>query len=113
MRRTVTILLAALVVLAGAAPAGALITGVDVASYQHPGGAPIDWVKVRSAGHRYALVKATEGTTYTNPYFNADWTGAAAAGLYRGAYHYARPALPITSALDQARYFVSKAGSMT
>lgn len=113
MRRTVIILLAALVVLAGAAPAGALITGVDVASYQHPGGAPIDWVKVRSAGHRYALVKATEGTTYTNPYFNADWTGAAAAGLYRGAYHYARPALPITSALDQARYFVSKAGSMT
>lgn len=107
------VLAAILTVLVLAAPAEALITGVDVASYQHPGGKPIDWVKVRAAGHRYALVKATEATTYTNPYFTADWSGAAAAGLYRGAYHYARPALPYSTALDQARYFVSKAGSMT
>ena len=114
MRRSASVLIAALLLLVVAAtPAGALLTGVDVASYQHPGGAPIDWVKVRAAGHSYALVKATEGTTYTNPYFVDDWTGAGAAGLYRGAYHYARPALPYSTALDQARYFVSKAGSMT
>lgn len=96
-----------------AAPVSALLTGVDVASYQHPAGAPIDWVAVRNAGHNFAIVKATEGSGYTNPYFAGDWNGAAAAGLYRGAYHYARPALPLSTAVDQARYFVSRAGSMT
>jgi GH25 family lysozyme M1 (1,4-beta-N-acetylmuramidase) len=101
------------VVIGVAAPASALLTGVDVASWQHPGGAPIDWGAVRASGQTFALVKATQGTTYTNPYFVADWNGAAAAGLYRGAYHYAVPALPLSTALDQARYFVSKTGSMT
>ncbi|MEJ5254339.1 MAG: glycoside hydrolase family 25 protein [Acidimicrobiales bacterium] len=93
------------------APVGA-ITGVDVASYQHPGGAPIDWAQVKAAGHSFAYVKATEATTYTNPYFASDWAGIARAGLYRGAYHYARPALPLSTAQAQARYFVSRTGSM-
>ena len=55
-----------------ASAADAVITGVDVASYQHPGGAAIDWGQVRSAGHRFAYVKASEGTSYTNPYFAQD-----------------------------------------
>ncbi len=88
-------------------------TGVDVASYQHPNGAPINWNQVRAAGHSFAYVKATEGTTYTNPYFAGDWSGIGNAGLLRGAYHYARPQWPLSSAVDQARYFVSRAGSMT
>ncbi len=114
MRRSAASLLVALLVLMlWVAPAGALLTGVDVASYQHPGDAPIDWAKVRAAGHLFALIKATEGTTYTNPYFAGDWSGALGAGLYRGAYHYARPAKPFSTALEQARYFVSKAGSQT
>jgi GH25 family lysozyme M1 (1,4-beta-N-acetylmuramidase) len=109
----VSLLAALLLLLVSAAPAGALLTGVDVASYQHPGDAPIDWVRVRAAGHSFALIKATEATTYTNPYFAGDWSAALAAGLYRGAYHYARPAKPFSTALEQARYFVSKAGSQT
>lgn len=107
---------ALVVVLASVAlgsPAGAVITGVDVASHQHPGGAPIDWRQVAGAGHRFAYVKATEGTTYTNPWFAGDYAGASNAGLYRGAYHYARPALPLSTAESQARYFVSVAGSST
>ncbi len=102
-----------------AAPVGAWITGVDVASYQHPGttgsacGQPIDWFQVKRAGHSFAYIKSTESTTYTNPCFAQDWQGAASAGLYRGSYHYARPALPLSTAQDQARYFVSRTGSMT
>jgi GH25 family lysozyme M1 (1,4-beta-N-acetylmuramidase) len=107
------IVLALVMVLGLAAPASALPTGVDVASYQHPGGAPIDWNAVRAAGHSYAFIKATESSNYTNPYFASDWQEAGNAGLYRGAYHYARPALPLDTALAQARYFVSRAGSMT
>jgi GH25 family lysozyme M1 (1,4-beta-N-acetylmuramidase) len=101
----------AMAVLVPVLPAAA-ITGVDVASYQHPNGAPIDWAQVKAAGHSFAYVKATEATTYTNPYFAGDWSGIASAGLYRGAYHYARPALPLSTAQAQARYFVSRTGSM-
>jgi GH25 family lysozyme M1 (1,4-beta-N-acetylmuramidase) len=112
-RPLVGLLIAVCAVLGTAVPAGALMTGVDVASFQHPGGAPIDWNAVRAAGHSFAFVKATEGTTYTNPYFAGDWRGAGQAGLFRGAYHFARPALPLSTAVDQARYFVSRTGSMT
>lgn len=87
-------------------------TGVDVASYQHPNGAPINWNQVRAAGHSFAYVKATESTTYTNPFFKDDWPGIGNAGLLRGAYHYAQPTWPMSTAVDQARYFVSKTGSM-
>lgn len=96
-----------------ASAAGAVITGVDVASYQHPSGAAINWSQVRAAGHQFGYVKATESTYYTNPYFASDWASIAASGMYRGAYHYAKPALPISTAIDQARYFVSRTGSMT
>jgi GH25 family lysozyme M1 (1,4-beta-N-acetylmuramidase) len=113
MRRAWSTLLVLVIAVLSANPAGALLTGVDVASYQHPGDAPIDWAKVRAAGHVFALIKATEATNYTNPYFAGDWTGALSAGLYRGAYHYAKPAKPFSTALDQARYFVSRAGSQT
>ncbi len=96
-----------------AVPAATGITGIDIASYQHPNGAAINWNQVRGAGHAFAYVKATEGTTYTNPYFAGDWSGAGGVGLLRGAYHYARPKLPLSTAVDQARYFVSRTGSMT
>ncbi len=100
-----------------AVPAGAA-TGPDVASWQHPSGAPIDWNQVRATGHDFAFMKADEGpgspggAYYTNPYFKQDWNGAAAAGLYRGAYHYGRPKLPLSTAVEDARHFVSVTGTM-
>ncbi len=115
MRRTGSALLAgalALLLLAALAlPAGGA-TGVDVSNWQHPFGAAIDWNQVRASGRTFAFIKATGGPDYTNPYFRGDWDGAAAAGMYRGAYHYARPALPLSTAVAQARYFVSTTGTM-
>lgn len=102
-----------------AAPASALLRGIDVASWQHPGtsgstcGRPIDWAQVKNSGISFAYVKSTQATSYTNPCFAQDWAGIASVGLLRGSYHYAKPALPISTAVDQARYFVSRAGSMT
>ena len=93
-----------------AEPSGAWPRGVDVSSWQHPDGEPIDWNAVRNAGIRFAIIKATEGTSYTNPYFAGDRADAAAAGLGVGAYHYARPALPISTAVDQARHFLAATG---
>ena len=104
---------------ATATPASALLRGIDVSSWQHSGtsgstcGRPIDWVQVRNSGISFAYVKSTEATSYTNPCFAQDWAGIAGVGLLRGSYHYAKPALPLSTAVDQARYFVSRAGSMT
>ena len=91
------------------AGATAPLSGPDVASYQHPGGAAIDWSAVRAGGSAFAVIKATEGTSYTNPYFRADWAAAQSAGLVRGSYHYARPGS--SSAAAQARSFVAVLGS--
>ena len=76
------------------APAHAEPTGPDVSSWQHGGGRPIDWFSVRAAGHRFAMVKATEGLDYVNPFFIQDSLQMRVAGMARGTYHYARPELP-------------------
>ena len=74
------------------------IQGVDVASYQ---GYP-NWTSVKNSGKTFVFNKATEGTTYTNPYFATNWARIKAAGLIRGAYHYARPN---TDPVTQANFF--------
>ncbi len=76
------------------------IQGIDVASYQ---GYP-NWSSVKSSGKTFAFTKATEGTTYTNPYFATNWSRMKSAGLIRGAYHYGRPG---TDPVAQADYFVN------
>lgn len=90
----------------------AVPSGLDAASYQHPGGAAIDWGRVRDSGRRLTFVKATEGLTYRNPWFAGDWRGAATAGLFRGAYHYARPTPQPGSATSQAQAFSKAVGTM-
>jgi GH25 family lysozyme M1 (1,4-beta-N-acetylmuramidase) len=74
------------------------IQGIDVASYQ---GYP-NWTSVKNSGKTFVFNKATEGTTYTNPYFATNWARIKSAGLIRGAYHYARPS---TDPVAQANYF--------
>jgi lysozyme len=88
----------------------AQLDGPDVASYQHPNGAAIDWQRAADSGVSFAFVKATESTTYTNPYFAGDYAAAKSAGLARSAYHYARPKSDLTTARDQADFFVRTAG---
>jgi lysozyme len=107
------------------AAAAKVFDGPDVASYQHPHptkahphGQPINWKAVAKAGKDFAIVKATEGTTYVNPYFAGpyanDYADAAAAGLVHGSYHFARPTLPIaSSAKAQAALFAQTVGPVT
>ena len=58
--------------------------GIDVSLYQ----ANINWVQVKASGKAFAFIKATQGVDITDPYWAANWAGAKAAGLPRGAYHY-------------------------
>ncbi|MGH7745735.1 MAG: glycoside hydrolase family 25 protein, partial [Candidatus Dormibacteria bacterium] len=83
--------------------------GIDVSSWQHPSGAAIDWEQVKASGVTFVMVKATQGTDYTNPYANGplahDITDALAAGLLVGAYHFARPGPDTAEA--EAAYFLA------
>ncbi|KAG8762990.1 hypothetical protein FRC12_008768 [Ceratobasidium sp. 428] len=78
--------------------------GIDVASYQ----GNVNWASQKSNGVSFAYVKATEGTGYTNPYFDQQYSGSYNAGMIRGSYHFARP--DVSTGATQADYFVAHGG---
>ncbi|MER7752499.1 lysozyme [Kitasatospora sp. NPDC097643] len=78
--------------------------GLDVASYQ----GNVNWGAAAANGARFAYVKASEGTTYRNPYFAQQYNGSYNAGLIRGAYHFALP--NSSSGATQANWFVDHGG---
>ncbi|MFI0943152.1 lysozyme [Streptomyces sp. NPDC021020] len=78
--------------------------GLDVSSYQ----GNVNWASVAANGARFAYVKATESTSYTNPYFAQQYNGSYNAGLIRGSYHFATP--NTSSGATQADYFVAHGG---
>jgi GH25 family lysozyme M1 (1,4-beta-N-acetylmuramidase) len=90
----------------GASPAAAAVAvrGLDVSSHQ----ISTDWAPAASGGIRFAYIKATEGLRVSNARFAAQYDGAYAAGLIRGAYHFARPNL--SSGAAQASYFAAHGG---
>ncbi len=96
---------------AAAAPAtpAPAVQGIDVASVQHPLGAAINWTQVAAAGYKFVFIKSTEGSYYPNPYYAADASAAAAAGLIVAPYHFAIPnysggAFQADYALDHSGY---------
>jgi GH25 family lysozyme M1 (1,4-beta-N-acetylmuramidase) len=79
--------------------------GLDVSHYQ----GTINWANVKSLGAKFAYIKATEGTTYRDPYFSTNYLQAYNQGIIRGAYHYARP--DVSGAVTQADFFASHGGA--
>ena len=81
------------------------LNGIDVASYQmglEPSKVPCDFV----------IVKATQGTTYTNPDFIRMADAVIAAGKLLGIYHYAGGGNPISEAnffLKTIKPYIGKA----
>jgi GH25 family lysozyme M1 (1,4-beta-N-acetylmuramidase) len=84
-------------------PAG--LPGLDVSSWQ----GNVDWATVAANGARFAYVKATESTTYVNPYFTQQYVGSHQVGLVRGAYHFALP--DRSSGAAQAAFFATNGGA--
>ena len=77
------------------------LNGVDVASYQS---------KLKPSAMtttQFVIVKFTQGTWYVNPYAEAQYSAAKAAGKLLGAYHYGEGG----SATKEARYFAKILGS--
>ena len=84
--------------------AEAQLNGIDVSNYQ----GNVNWVSVKNAGYSFAFAKATEGTTYTDPYFAHNWYYMQQANIIRGAYHYGHPG---SDPIAQARFFVTQVGN--
>ncbi len=99
--------LAALLAPALPASAAGTIVGVDVSHYQ---GSPT-WSTVKASGQMFAITKATEGQTYTDTTFSANYSGIAATGMIRGAYHFARPDTGANDAVLEADHFIAVAGT--
>lgn len=60
------------------------VRGIDVSHHQ----GPIDWPAVAGDDVAFAYIKASEGGDFKDRAFARNWSGAGAAGLARGAYHY-------------------------
>ena len=89
------------------APTGTQLLGLD-ASHHQP---QINWPDVAANGATFAYLKATEGTDYQDPAYGGHAKAAVAAGLVRGAYHFALP--DRSNATVQATFFVAHGGGWT
>ncbi|MFK3980795.1 glycoside hydrolase family 25 protein [Micromonospora sp. NPDC050397] len=88
---------------AAAAPPGYDVHGIDVSMWQ----GTIDWAEVAGAGTDFAYARASLGSDYTDPTFDANLDGAKSNGLYFGAYHFARP--DQSGGQQQADFFLDRA----
>jgi len=79
------------------------IEGIDVSNWQ----GRIDWAKVRGAGKRFVIAKASEGIGYEDASYDRNKSGALAEGIAFGAYHFARPE---NDPIKEADWFVKVAG---
>ncbi|KAH9066213.1 putative N,O-diacetyl muramidase, partial [Lactarius vividus] len=78
--------------------------GIDVSNFQ----GNLNWATIKSQGVQFAYIKATEGTTFIDPYFNQNYVGTTKNGIIRGAYHFAHPGS--SSGAAQANYFLAHGG---
>jgi GH25 family lysozyme M1 (1,4-beta-N-acetylmuramidase) len=62
------------------------IKGIDVYS----GDGAVTWSTVKNGGYDFAFVKATEGVNFVDSRFATNMSGANAAGIYVGPYHFVR-----------------------
>lgn len=81
-------------------PAVRRLRGIDVSHHQ----GDIAWERVAADGMAFAYLKATEGSTFTDDRFAANWRAASAAGLRVGGYHYFTLC---SDPLPQAEHFAS------
>ncbi|HEX8114513.1 MAG TPA: GH25 family lysozyme, partial [Kofleriaceae bacterium] len=83
---------------------GSTIKGVDVSHFD----GTVDWGAAKRDGIKFAIIKATEGTSFVDNHFAANWANTRANGIVHGAYHFFRPE---SDPVAQADFFVQVAGS--
>ncbi len=72
---------------------GGRIHGADISRWNHPNDKGINFSKMSKAGIRFVMIKASDSRDdadqLARKYVRADRSGAQAAGIYTGFYHYA------------------------
>jgi lysozyme len=80
-----------------------VVDGVDL---NPAGDGTLGWA---SSGKGFAILKATQGTSYTDSDFAENWAALKSAGVVRGAYHFFDATV---SGVDQANYFLQVVGTI-
>lgn len=83
----------------------AITFGLDLSHYQDLN---LSLARARSEGCEFAFLKATEGATYTDPYFATNLNEARAAGMLTAAYVYQRSAATAQQHVDRILQVVPK-----
>jgi lysozyme len=86
-------------------PGATTLEGIDVSHYD----GTIDWATVKASGRAFAFAKATEGTSYVDPEFTANWAGMKQHGVVRSAYHFFHANMDPTA---EANHFLSVMGTL-
>ncbi|MBA7843735.1 glycoside hydrolase family 25 protein [Klebsiella sp. RHBSTW-00484] len=60
------------------------IQGIDVSHHQQA----IDWAQLKKQNIQFAFIKATEGESFKDSAFDANWRNARKQGIITGAYHF-------------------------
>ena len=81
------------------------VAGIDVSYHQ----GTIDWSRVAAAGKRFAFIRASAGTLTADTMYTANRSGARAAGLTIGTYHFANPDSAANDAANEASWFLQHA----
>lgn len=81
------------------------VRGIDISHHQ----GNIDWKRLDKSQVQFAYIKASEGSTFTDNNFDANWQAAKANNITVGAYHFYSLCVPAKS---QAAHFIATA-SMT
>lgn len=84
---------------------GPTLDGIDVSKWQ----GAVQWPVVAGAGLAFAFIRVSDGLGYPDGRFEANWSGARAAGVLRGAYQYFRPG---QDAIAQANLFLERMGDL-
>ncbi|MFB7590222.1 GH25 family lysozyme [Streptomyces sp. NPDC056169] len=93
---------------AAAHPGTYAVKGVDTSHHNHDGtGKAIDWKRV-ARSNSFAFLKATQGSSYRDPWFVRDHKAVAATSLMRAPYHFFDPKSTRDGAA-QADHFVRTA----
>jgi len=86
-------------------PTQPYVVGIDVSYHQ----GTIDWQQVAGAGKRFAYVRATAGTLTADTAYATNRSGAHAAGLTLGSYHFGNPDSAPNDASNEAGWFLQHA----
>ncbi|MET1249208.1 GW domain-containing glycosaminoglycan-binding protein [Sporolactobacillus sp. STCC-11] len=81
--------------------------GIDISHHQNDKGT-IDFNAVKNQGINFVSIKATEGTTYKDPYFEENINSARNAGLKTNAYHFFHATDNDSDAIHEADFFASQ-----